>query len=169
MPQIAGGGHVSGDIVELADEVSLSVSDVGTVAVQITGDWVGTLYFKATILKDPISEADWFNVAAFSPITGEVIYCTSQNGHWLIGSPGYSRVKVVATGFGHGIGVGHGLATVVLSAGQGNQLTALFAPVRLADTLLLDNKYTLPVVDIGIRKLLEQILVEIQELSARFE
>lgn len=161
MPYTIGGGsqHSDDTISALGGSVALSVSGVGTAAVQITGDWSGALYFQGTVLSNPVSDSDWFPICACPPTPGESIIFTRTNGAWLIATPGYKQIRVVAIEF-YG-----GSATISLSAAQGSQTIALFAPVNLAGTMLLNGIRTLPVLDTDTKKLLEKLLIAITELS----
>lgn len=90
----------------------------GSAAVQVTGTWVATLQFEGTV-----DGANYFNVNAVQPTSGNSINQTSGNGQWFIGCAGLAKLRVRCSSFTSGT------ATVTIVASIGTQVANLGNPI----------------------------------------
>lgn len=94
---------------------ALSASQTGATAgcssctVAVTGTWVGTVAFQASI-----DNHNFFAVAAIDIATGFQVTRTTANGHYLVPCGGYNTVSAVMTAYTSGS------ATVAFDAGEGS-------------------------------------------------
>lgn len=79
---------------------ALNVGGAGTVAIQVTGTWVGTITFQATY-----DDSTYFSVSARNAATTIWGTTTTANGNFAIPVHGYYRVRVNMTAFTSGSAV----------------------------------------------------------------
>lgn len=74
----------------------------GSVGVDISGNWSGTLTFQATI-----NQVNWFNILAIpaTSVGGSPTASTTSNGQFIISVAGYAQVQVVFTSYVSGLAV----------------------------------------------------------------
>ena len=71
---------------------TLPLSNEGSVAIQLTGTWTGTVSFEATIGTD-LSTATWFAANGIIPSTGVIATTATANGVWRVDSSGFRAVR----------------------------------------------------------------------------
>jgi len=99
------------------DTVVLNIArGEGAVGVQITGTWVATLVFEATI-----DDTNWFAISAHDG--SNRVANTTANGNFLLGGGGYSQIRVRADLFTSGT------ATVTIIASRGAHVVCLVLPL----------------------------------------
>lgn len=107
---------------------AIAANGRGSVGVQITGTWVATVQFEATI-----DGTNWFSVPAFPPTTGVSVTSTSANGQWIIPSAGYEQVRARVSAFTSGTVV------IDLEASQNTQGITIVNAAGLATSAKQDT------------------------------
>lgn len=87
----------SGTISANGQSVSTSVSGMGSIAVQITGTWVGTITFQATV-----NGSDFNNWFGFKESSGLIVSTTTSNDLFLFPTQGIQSFKVISTAWTSG-------------------------------------------------------------------
>lgn len=90
-----------------------------TFGISVTGTWVATLAFKATI-----DGTTWVDAPAYPSDGGKVVSAATANGRWFVNAAGYRAVCVGVSAFTSGTIV----ATIVGSSADAGPVPKAFAP-----------------------------------------
>lgn len=104
----------SGSLTAADQAATLTPTGVGQATVQITGTWVATVVFEASV-----DGTNFFSVNAIVPTTGAIAASATANGQWLVSVAGYNRFRVRCSAYTSG--------TIVVSieAAQSEQVVTL--------------------------------------------
>jgi len=86
-----------GTLIGADETVVIDALGQGTVGVQITGTWVGTLAFEGTI-----DNTNWFALNAAPIPSGATVTTTTANGQWVVLTGGVRNVRVRASAYTSG-------------------------------------------------------------------
>lgn len=87
----------SGTITALNGAVTLNIPTSSSAGFQVTGTWVATLTFEASV-----DGTNWFTVVASTVPSGSQVSTTTANGAFLAGVGGYQGFRVRASAFTSG-------------------------------------------------------------------
>jgi len=104
----AAAAYTTGNISALNGVVSLPLSAQSTVGVNVSGTWVGTISFEATL-----DGAIWFPIPGYAVGTGSSAGAASANGQFILSAGGYYQIRLRASAWTSGT------AAVVLNASLG--------------------------------------------------
>lgn len=118
VPVVAIGDVInSGSLTAAATSVTLDANTgVGTVAVDVSGTWSGTLQFEGSV-----NGSTWLGVNAAPVPSGALVTSTTANGNWQINAAGYKAVRVRCSTYSSGtivIAVRGSLADAVIGLSQ---------------------------------------------------
>lgn len=108
----------SGSLTSTASVTTGTLNGKDTAAIQVTGTWVATLQFEATV-----DGTNYFSVNAVTPATGILATSTTANGNWQIDVAGYLNFRVRCSAFTSGT------AVVSISTSSGGGALGLDAPL----------------------------------------
>jgi len=80
----------------------LNVANQGSIGIQITGTWVGTITFQATINNSTYTS---LRVISAADTSAAGVTTTTANGIWNATIAGYSQVRIVFTAYTSGTAV----------------------------------------------------------------
>lgn len=119
--------RVSGMIAALDDTVEINTAAVGSLGVQITSTWTGTIVFEATV-----DDVTWNSITA----DPGAITSTTANGSWTIACAGQSKVRVRASAWTSGS------ASVTLNGSTATSTVVLGEPLPSGDNTIGRVKVT---------------------------
>lgn len=91
------GQLITGLITAVSQTVDFSNGNNQTEAVQITGTWVGTFIFEATV-----DNLNWFTINALNLATFAQVSTTTANGNFLLTSQAFSATRIRASAWTSG-------------------------------------------------------------------
>lgn len=119
--------RVSGMIAALNETVEINTAAVGSLGVQITSTWTGTIVFEATV-----DDVTWNSITA----DPGAITSTTANGSWTIACAGQSKVRVRASAWTSGS------ASVTLNGSTATSTVVLGEPLPSGDNTIGRVKVT---------------------------
>lgn len=100
----------TGTLATKNDTVPVSIVNVASATIQLTGTWAGQVVFEATVDNN----ATWQALTVFPSTSGAAQQATGINGTWIMVNPGYTALRVRAAAWDSGTGtvtVTRGFAT----------------------------------------------------------
>ncbi len=85
------------DLAGSGQALAVPCAATTTTAVQVTGTWVGTLQFEATV-----GGINWFSVNATPLPSGAAVTSTTANGAWQVNIGGLSQLRVRVSAYTSG-------------------------------------------------------------------
>lgn len=90
----------SGTLMAVDQTVQIPVAEFGSVGIQLSGTWVGTVQFECGILSPTVSTG-LVSIQVASP-TGALVSSATANGLWQVSSGGLSVVRVRCSAYTSG-------------------------------------------------------------------
>jgi hypothetical protein len=115
----------TGSLTSTTSVTTGTLNGKDTTAIQITGTWVATLQFEATV-----DGTNYFAVNAITPSTGVLATSTTANGNWQVDVAGYLNFRVRCSAFTSGT------AVVSISASSGGGAMGLDAPLPAGTNII---------------------------------
>lgn len=135
LPSAVPEGTASGSLTATGS-VTLTLANYSQAAVQVTGTWVGTLQFEASV-----DGTNFFSVPAIVPSTNAIVTSATAVGQWLVPVAGYKQVRVRCSAFTSGTIVisiqasaGTQIAQITGTQGNGTAATAIRVTVASDST-----------------------------------
>lgn len=91
---------LSGTLTGAAQSVTIATPGIGSLALEISGTWTGTLQFEGIV--DPVNGTFRAIPANLIATSGPGVSATAANGSWIISAAGCNQVRVRASAFASG-------------------------------------------------------------------
>lgn len=103
LPLIASAQNITTTTCPGAGCIDVNTAGQGSIGIQVTGTWVGTITFQASLGTQPTST--FVSLLVVPSASTTAVSTTTGNGAWSVAIAGYNQVRVVFTAYTSGTAV----------------------------------------------------------------